>query len=180
MKIRDHQKEFKSFLTEGRQGPSAQLTSLVRSQVEMELGCSVFFVITKIFVIQLFFGILTLLICPQYGLSLNGFEVVFNFFHTHFGMMVCMSLCGGIFMGTGAFAASILMTELEAKKTRKHILETYFLIGFSNVLILHFFVGDHSLFLSMAWFLGGIIGGMGLFLVGSLTLRPLIQSKGSL
>jgi hypothetical protein len=114
-------------------------------------------VFTKLLLIQGFIGVLTLLFCPQFNLSLTSNFDLFHYFHRTFGDKICMLICGGIFIGTGALFAGTIMTRYELSLVRKNSYLYYFaLIG---ILLSVFFMFGAQFYLgALAFWLVGAYG----------------------
>ncbi|MEX0799377.1 MAG: hypothetical protein WEB87_02925 [Bacteriovoracaceae bacterium] len=116
----DFQKEYEDFLNEASEvSPpgitSAKALNLVREELRPPHGL----IMAKLVFLQLFVGLLTLLFCPQFNLSLTNNHELFHFFHRAFGEEICLALCGGIFVGSSAMVGAYVLKESEALAIQK-------------------------------------------------------------
>ncbi|OUR99693.1 hypothetical protein A9Q84_01320 [Halobacteriovorax marinus] len=153
-------KDFTDFKTSNENRPETILRARVLDFVKNELNPSHTLVFTKLLCIQAFVGTLTLLFCPQFDMSLTNNYDLFHFFHHKFGALACMSLCGFIFIGSGAIFAAYLLKVEEIYKIKQTNNLYYFAI--SGLSILTFLVLGADIYLDLAamWFLGAVVGGI--------------------
>lgn len=153
-------KDFNDFKKPSSTKPSIETKAHLLNKIKAELNPSHTLVFTKLLCIQAFVGVLTLLFCPQFQFSLTNNYDLFHLFHHRFGALACMSICGFIFIGSGAiFAAYLLKVEEVFKiKQTKHLY--YFAI--SGLAILSFLLLGAEIYLDLVsmWFLGAVLGGV--------------------
>jgi hypothetical protein len=151
--------DYTSFKNSQELGPNSLLRDSILNHVKEDLSVDHKAVFIKTLLIQAFIGVLTLLFCPQFEMSLtNNFEL-FHLFHHSFGSQVCMMICGSIFIGTGAlFASSILRTSELQLITKNKFLYLTFISGF---LITGLLLFGAEIFLAglFFWLLGAFISG---------------------
>ena len=153
-------KDYQEFLTSEPVEPSQQLSQSVRDHIRQELDPSHLRVFTKLLLVQSFIGTLTLAFCPQFNLSLTNYYHLFDFFHSQFGRQICMALCGGIFLGSGALFASQILSLAEIRKIRQSRLLYYMTL---SMFFLSAFMGlGVNIYLEVLayWLLGAMIFGV--------------------
>jgi hypothetical protein len=112
----------------------------------------------KVFVIHLLTAVVTLSICPQFGIS--TFKMNFNLMHTFmvFGMSACYLLCGAFFTASSVLMASFVLKrdEIRALRFQKTLLT--FTLLLSSVSF--FLIMKPELFIEFAllWLIGAIVG----------------------
>ncbi|EQC42963.1 hypothetical protein M899_0854 [Bacteriovorax sp. BSW11_IV] len=164
--MNNNHKDFKNFLDESHKTPE-HLDSKVMTLISNELQVSHSVVFSKILGVQGFIGILTMLFCPQFEMSLTNNYDLFHFFHRTFGHSVCMIICGSIFLGSGAFVAGLVLNSAE----RKHILNSKYLYALSlsaAALSGMYLVGAQFYLNSVIyWTIGALISQIVLFILSS-------------
>ena len=160
MKTNDDYEDFKR--KEDFEVPQS-LTTIVLSTVHSSLNPSHKIIYSKLFCIQLFMGIISMLFCPQFELSLTNNHDLFHFFHRTFGAKICMIICGAIFMGSGAIFSSSLLTFHELKKIYNS--KYLYFTSLSGVFISLFSIYKTEVFLQMAllWIIGSILSAIFIF-----------------
>lgn len=151
--------EFQEFAATPSQFPPPVLSESLFQQVCSDLNPPLFRVFSKLAAIHVAAGTLTLLFCPQFGVSPLGNSGLMPFL-MQFGEPVCMVGCGALFMATSAFFAALLLSVEEVRKLRSRefvwlpVLSLFSLGGFVCL------GGNVVLSLGMVWFLGSILGGV--------------------
>lgn len=155
--------DFENFSTVDPLEPPKDLSMKILSFVSHDLNTSHRQTFFKLVLIHSLIGVLTLLFCPQFELSLTNNYSVFHFFHRTFGSNICMALCGGIFLGCGAIAAGILLTQSEIMKIRRSKILYY--VSLSSIFLTSFLLLGAEIYLEMAffWTLGACSFGISFF-----------------
>lgn len=162
-------KDFKDFIEAADDVPLS-LDKKVMDLISSELNPSASSVAMKLITIHAFVGIITMLFCPQFSLSLTNNYDVFHYFHHTFGTAICNIICGAIFMGTGAiFAVSILSTP-EVRKIRRSPILYYSALSIVSISV--FFILGVEMYLSMIllWGLGAVVSSS-IFIYTGLSVR---------
>ncbi len=126
MKNKDSKSDYEDFLSSMPMKPPEKLSSNVLEYIHKSMNPSHTFVFTKLLLIQIFIGVLTMTFCPQFKLSITNNHELFHFFHDTFGYQICMMLCGGIFLGSGAVAAGLILNSYELQKIYRSKVQYYF------------------------------------------------------
>lgn len=167
--------EYESFLSSEPIEPPEWLGRKILDRVNRELNPPHMLVFAKLVIIQGFIGALTLFFCPQFELSFTNNHSLFHFFHRNFGQNICMSLCGGIFLGSGAIFASFILSQAEVMKIKNSKLLYY--LAMSSIFLTTFTVLGVEIYLEIAafWMIGAIAIGAIAFGISS-RMRSLVHS----
>lgn len=151
--------DFKEFLNAGDAAPPKGVTEKILAQVDKDLNPPAWSVFGKLALVQAVVGTLTLLFCPQFGISiLPGMGLMHLFMQ--FGATVCMAACGVIFLGAGALVSSLVLKPEEVKIIRRN--RTLQLAILSTLSIGTFICLGASVVATLggAWIVGSTIGGV--------------------
>lgn len=174
----ENNKDFQEFLVSDGHSPPKQLSDDILYFVHRDLNPSHRLVFIKLLLIQTVVGIVTMLFCPQFELSLTNNYDLFHFFHRQFGRTICMAICGGIFMGSGAVAAAFILKGPELRKISRTPLLYYFSI--SSIFLLGFLLLGANVYveISAAWIVGACLVGSAAHLL-SRKARQMISAPAS-
>lgn len=160
---KDIKKDFLDFSKNNESSPPKKLDHSILAFIDKELSPNHKLVFLKLIMIQGFVGIVSLAFCPQFNLSLTNNYEVFHYFHHTFGELICMILCGSIFVGSGAIFAAYILKESEIKKIKSSEF-LYFFSLTSLALCIFLFIGAEVYFkLASVWAIGAIFSGVILF-----------------
>lgn len=167
--------DYKDFLNDAHKTPKC-LDESVLHMVHSDLNPSHKVVFIKLALIQGFIGVLTMLFCPQFNLSLTNNYDLFHYFHTNFGHAICMIICGSIFLGTGAIFAASILSKAELNKI--HSSAPLYYMGLSIIAVSVFMILGAEVYLNLLtfWLLGAVGGGIAIFELARLVNKSL---KGS-
>ena len=151
--------EFREFLTIEPVQPKAELSQKILSRVQTDLNPSAWMVFPKIALIHAFVGALSLLLCPQFGVSPNDSMGVMAVF-MKYGEHVCMLACGGVFLGGSALAASLILRPEEIRTLRRTELFQFFILSLLSVAV--FLCTGATVVSSMMviWLAGSVLGAL--------------------
>lgn len=152
-------KDYNDFL-KSNNTPPKHLDSSILDMINAELNPSHKVVFGKLVMVQGFIGLITMLFCPQFNLSLTNNYDLFHYFHKTFGHQVCMVICGSIFLGSGAIFASYILKERELNKIKNSRFLYYVVLSIIAVTVFLAFGAEIYLNLVIFWLLGAVIGGM--------------------
>jgi hypothetical protein len=152
------QKEFTEFAaSEAAEVPSG-ISELLVAQVRSDLHPGLFLVFTKVALIHTLVGAMTLLACPQFGISLTGNHGLMPYL-MQYGENICMLGCGAFFTALSLLAASLLLRPEEVRVFKgNQILQLASLATYSIGAFL-FLGGEVVVALALIWSLGAILGG---------------------
>ncbi|MBC76085.1 MAG: hypothetical protein CME64_08720 [Halobacteriovoraceae bacterium] len=167
--------DYKDFLNDSHKTPK-RLDESVLHMVHSDLDPSHKVVFIKLALIQGFIGVLTMLFCPQFNLSLTNNYDLFHYFHTNFGHAICMIICGSIFLGSGAIFAASILSKAELKKI--HSCAPLYYMGLSIIAVSAFMILGAEVYLNLLtfWLLGAICSGLLLFELGRLARKKANQA----
>lgn len=163
MKLPNNKNDFSSFFRFKNQLSTSDLDNKVLNIILHDLNPSHTKVLSKLVSIQAFIGIISLLFCPQFNLSLTNNYELFHYFHRNFGEQICMLICGCIFIGCGAVFANYVLTKTELNKISQNKYLYYFSI--CSIALTSFLIFGTITYISLAlyWFAGAYMGGLILF-----------------
>ncbi len=163
--------DFKQFCQSSTERPPAALEQALLSQIDRDLHPSGRVVFFKLLALQSLVGVLTLLFCPQFHLSLTANDELFHFFHRTFGEVICMSLCGAVFVGTGSVIAVLLLSPPEMRLIRETASLHYFAL--SSIFLCSFLLLGAEFYLELisSWLIGAsLFGALGFELTAKLKM----------
>ena len=157
--------EFEEFKSHAQAPPPHSLTQAIFNQIRSELNPSPWLVFAKLAFIQIAVGLVTLLYCPQFGLSPLGHEGLVPEL-MHWGEHTCMFFCGAIFLGTSALVASFVLSRDEVRVLRKKEVLQILAVSLMSVAVFLCAGAEVAMDIALFWLLGAIIGGLGLLELG--------------
>src|SRR3989344_5034794 len=114
----DWQKDFTEFSAAEPAYVPEPLSNSIVEQVQSDLHPSAFRVFTKTALIHSVVGASTLLICPQFGLSLTGSHGLMHYL-MQYGASVCMLGCGALFTAVSLLVAALVLRPEEVRALRE-------------------------------------------------------------
>lgn len=143
--------------------PPSEVSNRILRRVRQDLNPSAWRVFAKISMVHFFVGLLTLLVCPQFGVRLMGSEHGLMGSFMSLGPYGCMLACGSLFLGLSLLVASIFLQPEELRQLKKNaILE----VSTLALLSLGFFimVGAKEIVFGFAaaWLFGSLMTGLAL------------------
>ena len=156
-------KDYESFTNADETQPPNEVSNKILNLIKDDLKPNHVKVFSKLLGIQTFIGVLTLLFCPQFNLSLTNNYELFHYFHNKFGANICTAICGSIFIGSGALLASYVLRFSEVKKIAESKFLYYFSI--STIAVASFSLISPKVYLEIIpfWFIGAYLSGITLF-----------------
>lgn len=173
----DH-KEFNSFLKSYEKTPGSVDREIVeKAKKRTRKDYALMF--AKVFSLHAFAGLLTLLICPQFGWSPFDAPEHLPHIFMSYGVWACGLFCGSIFMGAGTFLKMALLKENELENYQRKIWANATIVGALLLGLLMFAGRDTSAgaYLSLTfigfWLIGALLFEIvpNLFLVQRSALR---------
>lgn len=151
--------DFKNFLSSKDKSPPSSLDQEILSFVQKDLNPDKKITFSKFLFIHATVGVISLLFCPQFELSLTNKTEVFHFFHYHFGMYVCYATCGSIFIGSGAIMASALLKKSELDQIRSSKGIAYICFALISLFFFSLFGASIELSSAFFWVIGASLSG---------------------
>jgi len=164
--------DYNDFISSKQSLPSKEIDFDILKRVKNDLCPSAKIVFSKLLGIQLGIGTLTLLFCPQFGLSLTNHYELFHYFHRTFGSLICNAVCGLIFIGLGSLLAVGLFKKSEIQLVFRSLILYSVLV---TAIIISFFI----LFGAQVYFEAAIIWSLSVIVcqIVILTLGKLVKSR---
>ncbi len=130
----------------------------ILNKVKLDLHPPAIQVFLRVLFIQVLVGLITLLFCPQFGISLTSSRGIMPSLMTY-GEGVCMFGCGAFFTALSLFAASFALQPEEVRTFKHH--EVLQLFSLSTLSLGAFICvgGEVVLTLGLIWLLGAVFGG---------------------
>lgn len=148
--------EFKSFVDAPELAPRRQTEDAVMRLARVGQKPSARAALTKFFAIQVSSGLLTLAICPQFGIGSGNHDGALHALHAHVNPALYYLSCGVLFVLFGALLSGLAANrrELQAIGRGKYLFfGSYSLCAYLALLLL----GTESfLLISVFWILGGV------------------------
>ena len=150
--------EFREFAEAESVSVPEALSAHVLETIHHEMNPAALTVFTKVVFIQAVVGAVSLLFCPQFGVSLTSSLGIMPYL-MKFGESVCMLGCGGLFAGLSLLAASLLLKPEEVRSLKQH--EVLHLVSLATLSLGAFLcLGGEIVFtLGLVWLLGAVLGG---------------------
>lgn len=140
--------------------PPARILSRLQETIHHDLKLTPWRVFSKLAGVHLISALLTLSVCPQFGMRVAGKGMGLMEMFMHLGTYGCMIACGFFFVGMSLVLAALLLKPFELLAIRRHRLAE---IGSLVLLSLGFFAmaaPEEILFgLALAWAIGAMAGG---------------------
>jgi hypothetical protein len=156
--IKKREDDYNDFLNTTLVEPPSDLSNKVLGLIREKLDPRLLTLFSKLGLIQAIVGTLTLLICPQFGISFNDNDSLFLFFQNNFGHMGCMIACGVIFTSFSAIVSLIVLKRPEIKKIFKFQFFVFPIISMLFLTIFACVVQEFYLSVSLLWFTGALTG----------------------
>ncbi len=158
--------DFQDFMEAESINPPRELQDKIFTRVHRDLNPNAWFIFSKLSLIHLTVGLVTLSLCPQFGVRIFGEGLGVMRFFLPFGTYGCISLCGAFFVGASLFASSIFLRPEEIRVLRGHRLLqisalTLLSLGAFIMLDAEILVG-----FALAWIVGSILGGIAMLELG--------------
>ncbi|MFT7184698.1 MAG: hypothetical protein ACI84K_000064 [Pseudohongiellaceae bacterium] len=150
--------EFCDFVEAEPMSPSAKTESHIMNMVQKDLCPPKPLVFGKFLFIEVFTGVITLFMCPQFGLGFGGHNEFLHSLHETFDPFTFYVICGFLFVIAGSVLSGLFLShdEIRSIKNSKYAyypvyaLITYFMFFLLSVEIL--------ILSAIPWILGSIMG----------------------
>lgn len=152
--------DFEDFKTVEPMSPPPILSDRIFARVQNDLNPSPWKVFAKLSIIHFLSALVTLSICPQFGVRALGEGMGLMHYFMSLGTYGCMVACGSFFLGSTVLVAMLLLRPEEVRVIRSHRLSelgtlTGLSMGFFLMLEVEFVLGFF-----LAWALGSFAGGV--------------------
>jgi hypothetical protein len=147
------------------------LSSKILSTIKDKIRPDVKLVFLKLFLVHLVVALMTLSVCPQFGISLLKTNIDFSHYFLLFGERGCELICGFIFTSTSIAVSFLFLTRDEVRflKFNKIYLASIFILVSIGLLLM--FNSQLFVELSILWLFGTFAGVVGTLEIGAFILR---------
>lgn len=149
--------DFNDFLNAPEISPPTSVTSNVTSKVHRDLNPSNFRVGAKILGIHAGLSLVTLSICSQFGLQLFSVMDLMQSFMRIAGHTYCMAFCGALYIGSSAFALSLLLSPEEVLTVRRNRILQFLILSGVSLAAFIFFGAEVLLVPALLWIGGAFL-----------------------
>jgi hypothetical protein len=152
--------EFEDFKNAESVTPPQGVSDQILARVQNNLNPSAWRVFAKLAGIHVVTALVTLSICPQFGIRVFGSGTGLMGYFMSLGKYGCMVACGCFFLGSSVLVAIALMRPEEIRVIRSRRL---FELGALTLLSLGFFImlqAQVVLGIFVAWTFGSLLGGI--------------------
>ena len=150
--------EFSEFVQAQPVAPSKDLDNTVTKLVAKDLMPAPTKVYSKFVLVQVFSGLLTLTVCPQFGLGLDVHNEFLHSLHTMTTPVIFYLLCGLFFVILGAGVSGLVLTRAEIRTVGNHKFIFFTVYSVLAYLILVTLGTEVFVLSSLAWILGAFLG----------------------
>lgn len=155
--------EFKEFMTSDRTPPHT-LTQAVFNRIEKTIEPPLGQVMPRFLGVNIAVALLTLAVCPQFGIGPIGGGHGIAAFFMDINMTACALFCGGFFVGFSTLIATLFLNPLEMKTIYRSSLWLVPVFTFVALMVLmaagYWYSGGNEFFtpaFATFWALGAII-----------------------
>ena len=151
-------RDFAEFVEADPVAPSAKKDRAVLHRVFKDLRPAPWTVFAKLTLVEVAAGLVTLTICPQFGLGFGKHNEFLHGLHSATSPAVFYLLCGGLFVTLGAALGGLVLTRHEILAGRR-FMKPYFAI-FSILAYMILVTMGTEVFVagSLTWILGAMLG----------------------
>jgi hypothetical protein len=160
--------EYQEFLNK-QEPPPNKVSEQLFAHIHQELHPSVWKTFSKLSLIHFVVALITLSICPQFGIRLLGDGMGLMSAFMKLGDLGCPLACGFFFTGTTLLAASLVLRPEEIRALRRNRFTELVAL---TLLSLGFFVmirAEIALGFALLWIIGSIVGSLLALEVGWIT-----------
>ena len=155
--------DYCAFVAEGDECVSSSSDDVVLSYVRSDLRRHHRQIFVKFLLVQLVMGLLTLLFCPQFDVSLTSNVELMHYFHYRYGAGICALFCGAIFTAPGAICAAYMFTHVEVQTIKTAGSRYHLAIAALALLVFYVCGADVFSYTTLLWFVAAGMVAMVLF-----------------
>lgn len=148
--------EFKLFMSGPELNPPQFVKESIHNYVIQDLNPSFASIFSKLALIHLVIGSLSLLICSQFGMG-KGWNLAHAFMK--WGDLVCMMACGSLFLGLTTSIAGVILKQAELRRIRETGYSMILLLGLGSLLVFFCFGAQILVEYAVMWLVGAITAG---------------------
>ena len=165
--------EFEAFVSAPESTPARDLSERIFARVHGDLNPALHRVFLKLATIHVFVSGLSLSICSQFGI---GRTTSLTHSFMHYGDMVCMTMCGALFLGLTSLIAQWFLSADELRRVRRYAYSPILGLGAVSLLVFIAFGAEIATTFAVAWMLGGLVAGIFALETG-FALRRLVHHR---
>lgn len=153
-------KEFAEFINAKPAAPGEQADEAILRMVRKDLQAALWKVYTKLTLVEVAAGLLTLTICPQFGLGFSRHNEFFHALHLATSPVVFYLLCGLFFVILGAALGGLVLNRDEIRSFCNN--DNWYFAGYSILAYLSLVALGVEVFVfsSLTWMLGAMMGNL--------------------
>lgn len=134
-----------------------QTKNQLYQRIQYELLPSAQAVFSRLFAVHILSSLITLSICPQFGVRLfadgHGLMALFMFF----GVIGCYFLCGAFYLGTTVFLSKLILPRSDWRVIENYFFPFVSIIAFLSLALFLMLQGKVILTLSFSWVIGALL-----------------------
>lgn len=151
--------DFREFLDSEKHAVPKALSAQVLAKIDSKLHPSFWQVLGKLALVQAVAGAISLMFCPQFGISLGGGHGLMHIL-MKYGDTVCQLGCGFLFMSLSLLVASFALKPEEVRAIREHRWLQLGSLAMLSVVVFACTGGTVALGFGLIWAAGAVIGGI--------------------
>jgi len=151
-------REFADFIETAQKAPGERLDAAVLGRVRTDLGPALWKIYTKFSLIETTAGLLTLTICPQFGLGLAPDNQFLHALHSSTPPALFYLLCGLFFVIFGAALGGLILNRAEISRVGSSKYLYFAIYSVSSYLIIVTLGPEAFVVSSLVWILGAVLG----------------------
>ncbi len=150
--------EFSDFIQAEPIVPSKDVDDTLTKMVAKDLKPAPMKVYSKFVLVQVFSGLLTLTVCPQFGLGLDDHNEFLHSLHTMTTPAIFYLLCGLFFVILGAGVSGVTLTRAEIRTVRGNEFIFFAIYSVLAYFMLVALGSEVFVLSSFTWILGAFLG----------------------
>ena len=173
--IEEMNRDYQEFMTSSEVRAPEKLRDNILSVVHRDLHPNAWQIFSKISLIHFFVGVVTLSLCPQFGVRIFGEGMGLMRLFASFGTYGCMAACGAFFVGTSLLVSAFILNRDELRVLKKHRLLQ---VAAITLLSLGAFImadAEILFWFGLAWGLGSLLGGLAMLELGAFLRKHQFQ-----
>lgn len=151
---------YKEFLTATPVEPPREVTESILNYVRGDLATSHFQIFTKLILLHALASVVTLSVCPQFGISIFGNGIGLLTVFSKFGIYGCLTVCAALYVGVSFFLSSLILKSYEWDRLRKFGVLYSFGIGILSLLIFMLLGADIVFKYGAVWLMSATFAGL--------------------
>lgn len=164
--LKEMDSDYRDFIDTVPSSPPQAVSEHIFQWVGRDLNPSAWKVFAKLSLIHLFVGVVSVSLCPQFGVRVFGDGLGLMKYFLHLGTYGCMAACGAFFVGMSLLITALVLRNEEVRKLKENQI-----LGLAALILLSlgaFLMADAEILIgfALAWVLGSFVGGVAALEVG--------------